>query len=56
MDVSANDKRKLTLALRIFQFMLLPVDLLILAYAVTSLINVYKFQLRTFHQLQVSGL
>ena len=56
MDVNANDqKRKLTLSLRIFQFLLLPLDLMILVYAVTSLINVYKFQLRTFNQTQVCG-
>ena len=56
MDVNANDhKRKLTLSLRIFQFLLLPLDLMILIYAVTSLINVYKFQLRTFNQIQVRG-
>ena len=56
MDVNANDnKRKLTLSLRIYQFLLLPLDLMILVYAVTSLINVYKFQLRTFNQIQVRG-
>ena len=56
MDINPNDnKRKLTLSLRIFQFLLLPLDLMILLYAVTSLINVYKFQMRTFNQIQVSG-
>ena len=56
MDINPNDnKRKLALSLRIFQFLLLPLDLLILVYAVTSMINVYKFQLRTFNQIQVSG-
>ena len=47
MDVNVNDiKRKLTLSLRIFQFLLLPLDLLIFVYAAD--------QLRTFNQIQVS--
>ena len=58
MDFNVNEnKRKLTLSLRIFQLLLLPVDLMILTYAITSLINVYKFQLySTFYQIQVSEL
>ena len=54
--MDAHDVKRLTLSLRIFQFLLLPVDLLILAYALTSLINIYRFQVQTFNQPKVSGL
>ena len=52
-----GSKRKLMLTLRIFRFLLLPLDLLILAFAVTSLLNVYvyQFQISGFFK-QVSGL
>ena len=52
MDV----KGKLTRALRIFQFLILPLDFLILVYAVTALINIYKFQLDTSYLIQVREL
>ena len=47
-----------TVALRILQFLILPVDLLLLIYAVTSLINlyVYKFDLTSSYLIQVSQL
>ena len=59
MNVSAyvnESKIRLALSLRIFQFLFLPLDLLILVYAVTSLINVYKFQLDTSYLIQVREL
>ena len=48
----------LTVALRILQFLILPVDLLLLIYAVTSLINlyVYKFDLTSSYLIKVSQL
>ena len=60
MDVidqeSQGNKKKLTVALRIFQFLILPVDLLLLTFAVTSLMNVYKFHITTSYQIKVSGM
>ena len=53
MNDGNNNK---TLTLRIFQFLILPLDLLLLAFAVSSSTNVV-FQLHSFYfdQIQVSG-